>query len=236
MTGDDSPSPHAQQFPQLSRGFARNRREDHRAGRAERRRQDQFDRGHFLLRAGPRPAPRQSRRGGVQRRRRLVGGRGRDRRRARPCHAGHRHRAAARRRRNDFAQMPDRPRAGRLGRGLRRSSARGVAGAGHGHAVCRRPVRAPALSRPARARGRCRARQPRQRAGTLAAFAQPAARGGAARYPLAGRRRARDRGTRRRGRRTARRDGAPARRRAGEPHGLRHFRRRRSRSTAGWKS
>ena len=86
--------PHAHQFPQLPRGVARNRREDHRAGRPERRRQDQSDRGHFISCAGPRFAPRHSRRGGVQRGRRLLGGRRRNRRRAGPRHARHRHRAA----------------------------------------------------------------------------------------------------------------------------------------------
>ena len=53
--------------------------------------------------------------------------------------------------------MPHRPRAGRLGGGLRRSSARGLADAGDGPAVHRPGVGAAALPRPAGARGRRRA-------------------------------------------------------------------------------
>ena len=86
------------------------------------------------------------------------------------------------------AQMPHRPRAGRLGRGLRRSSARGLADAGDGPAVQRPGVRAAALPRPAGARGRRRALQPRHRARARAALAQPPARGAAPRSALARRR------------------------------------------------
>ena len=67
--------------------------------RAERRRQDQFDRGDLVPRAGPRSAPRHARGGGVPRGRRLLGGGRRGRRRAGARHARHRHRAGARRRR-----------------------------------------------------------------------------------------------------------------------------------------
>ena len=178
-----------------------------------------------------------SRRGGVQRGRRLMGGRRRDRRARsglatlgtgieRPLEDGA----------TDAAQMPDRPRAGRLGRGLRRSSARGLAGAGDGHAVCRRAVRAPALSRPAGARGRCRAWQPGQRARTLAALAQPAAGGAAARCRIGSTPSStRPRNLPSRSPACASKPCAgstPCWRAAGLPH----FRRRRSRSTAGWKS
>ena len=59
--------------------------------------QDQSHRGDLVSGAGPRVAARDPGRGGVPGRRRVLGGLGRDRRRARPRHAGHRHRAAARR-------------------------------------------------------------------------------------------------------------------------------------------
>src|ERR1700683_2300079 len=52
------------------------------------------------------------------------------------------------------------------------ASAGAVGGAGDGCCVRRRPIRAPALARPLDAHGRFRARQPCQRAGTLAALAQ----------------------------------------------------------------
>ena len=82
---------------------------------------------------------------------------GRGRGHAGPRHARHRHRAAGRRGRGAHPPMPHRPRAGRLGRGLRRSSARGLADAGDGSAVRRAGLGAPALPRPPGARGRRRA-------------------------------------------------------------------------------
>src|ERR1700733_605490 len=48
--------------------------------------------------------------------------------------------AGARRRCDGATQMPDRSRAGRLGCCVHRSLARGLAGAGDGYVVCRRPV------------------------------------------------------------------------------------------------
>ena len=107
------------------------------AGRAERRRQDQSDRGHFVAGARARPAAGDARRIRLQRGRRFVGGRRRSRRRARARHARHRHRAAVRDDARDAAQMPDRPRAGRLGLRFRRSPAHALAGAGDGRAVHR---------------------------------------------------------------------------------------------------
>ena len=77
------------------------------------------------------------------------------------------------------AALPHRPRAGGLGRRLRRSSAHGVADAGDGRAVHWAGLGAAAVSRPAGAGGRRRAFQPRRRAGALAALAQPAAGGSA---------------------------------------------------------
>ena len=164
------------QFPQLSRGADRRRRTAGRAGRPERRRQDQSDRGDLAPGARPRPAPRDARRGGVRRRRRLLGGVVRRRGRARSGDARNRHRGAGGRRRADHAQVPHRPRAGSLRHRVRRSSARDLAGSGDGQAVQRPGLGAPALPRPARAGGRCRAFQPRVGAGAVAALAQPAAR------------------------------------------------------------
>ena len=87
--------------------------------------------------------------------RRLLGGRGGGRGRARPRDARHRHRAARRRKtRASHAHMPHRPRAGRLGGGLRRSSAHRLADAGDGRPVRRAGLRAAALPRSAGARGR----------------------------------------------------------------------------------
>ena len=97
-----------------------------------------------------------------------------------------------------------------LGRRVRRSSARGLAGAGDGRAVHRRAVRAPAFSRSSGARGRRRACQPRQRARSFAALAQPAVGGAAAGSALARCRRTRNRGTRGRGGGAARGNRAPA--------------------------
>ena len=178
-------SRYADQFPQLPRRLARGRRQHRGAGRTERRRQDQSDRGDLVSRAGTRPAPRHARRGRVCRRRRLLGGLGRNRGRARAGDARHRHRTAARRGRGIDAQIPHRPRAGDVGRGVRRSSARGLAGAGDGRPVCRRTGGTPALSRSHGACGRRRTRQPHQRAGAGAALTQPAAGGSAPRYALA---------------------------------------------------
>ena len=74
-------------FPQLSRGVACCRRASCRAGRTERRGQDQSDRGDLFLRPGPWPAPRHARRSRILRGRRLMGGRRRNRRCARPRNA-----------------------------------------------------------------------------------------------------------------------------------------------------
>ncbi len=177
-------------------------------------------------------APRHARRGRLQRGRRLVGGVRRGRGRARPRHA--RAPASSRRR----ATTPrwranagiDREPVG-LRRGLRRSPARRLAGAGDGRPVCRPGRRAAALSRPAGARGRRRARRARQRARARAALAQPAAGDPRARSALARRHRTRDRRARGRGRGGARRDGPPPRRRAGgEPRARRRISVRRDRA------
>ena len=112
------------------------------------------------------------------------------------------------------AQVPHRPRAGRLRRGLRRPPARGLAGAGDGQL----------FTGPASERRRFLDRlvlavdaehmPPRQRARARAALAQPAAGGAAPRPALARRHRARDRRACGRGRGAARRDGATGCRRA----------------------
>ena len=113
--------------------------------------------------------------------------------------------------------MPHRPRAGAVGIGVRRSPARGLAGAGHGRIVQRPGLRAAALSRPARAGGRCRAHVARQCARTRAALAQPPARGSPPRPALARCHRARNRRACGRGDRAAGGDGRSAARRRSPP-------------------
>ena len=130
--------------------------------------------------------------------------------------------------------VPHRPRAGRLGGGLRRPSAGGLADAGDGSAVRRAGVGAAPLPRPPGAGGRRRASGPRQRAGARAALAQPAAGGPPPRSALARRHRARDRRARGRGGGAARRNRAPPAGRAGAAARTMPSRPPRSRSTAGW--
>ena len=133
--------------------------------------------------------------------------------------------------------LPDRSRAGLVGRGLRRPSAHGVADAGDGRPVPWRRLRAPPLPRSPRACHRQRPLRARQRAGTVAPLAQSPARRRARRRALAGGDRARDGAACGGCRCDAHRDGlTPA-------GGARRARRRQShsppqtsRSTAGWKS
>ena len=153
---------------------------------AERRGQDQPHRGDLVSRTRARPAARNPRRRRVFGGRRVMGGVGRRRGRARTGHARDRRGSAAGGRgRRSRAPMPHRSRAGAIGLGIRRSPARGVAGAGHGRIVQRPGLGATALSRPAGACGRCRAHVARQCARTGPALAQPPARGSPPRSALA---------------------------------------------------
>ena len=135
-------------------------------------------------------------------------------------------------------QMPHRPRECRLGSGLRRPSARGVACARHGPAVQRAGLRAAAFSRPPGAGGRCPAFQPRRRARAFVALAQPTA----GRCPAAirigsTRSSTRPPRSRWRWRRRARKRSTACRARS--PRRAirrRNFRAPKSRSTAGWKN
>ena len=136
-----------------------------------------------------------------------IGGRGGC---ARARDLGHRDRTAGKRGRGDRAQMPRRSRAGRVGIRLRRPSARRLARAGHGRLVQWPGLRAPALPRPPGPGGRRRAHDPRQRARTRAALAQPAARRCPPRCALARRHRARNGRARGRGDGAAHRNREPA--------------------------
>ena len=133
--------------------------------------------------------------------------------------------------------LPHRPRAGLVGGCVRRSPAHGVADAGDGRTVPRRRLRAAPISRSPRAGHRQRPFRARQRARTLAAFAQSPARRRARRRALARRDRARDGAARGGGRCDAQRNRhAPAGGARRARRGLCISDRERSRSTAGWKS
>ncbi len=157
------------------------------AGWAERRGQDQSHRGDLVSCTRARPAARDPRRRRVFGGRRVVGGIGRRRRRARTGHARDRCRLSppAGEDIHRRAPMPHRSRAGAIGLGIRRSPPGGVAGAGHGRIVQRLGLGAAALSRPAGACGRCRAHVARQCARTGPSLAQPPARGPPPRSALA---------------------------------------------------
>ncbi len=118
------PPPDRDEFPQLPCRADRRRHRAGRVGGAQRRRQDQSDRGHLVSRAGTRSAARDARRRRLFRRRRIMGSVGGRRGCARARDLGHRDRAAGRGGRGDRAQMPRRSRAGRVGIRLRRPSAR----------------------------------------------------------------------------------------------------------------
>ena len=231
------PPPVADAFSQLPRGEHQRARRRGGAGWAERRRKNQLPGGDLVPVAGTRPAAGDA--GGCRRQsgRRLLGGVGRGRRRAWACHPRHRHRSAGRRSERNQPPLPHRPRAGRFGHRVRRSSAHGVADACDGRIVPWCCVRAAALLRPAGAGDRQRAFQPRLGAGALLALAQPAARSAQLRRPLVRRDRARNRGACGRGRGHARPDPDETRRDAARTRRrVPHFRPPRSRSTAGWRT
>ena len=160
--------------------------------------------------------------GGVLRGRRLLGRLGRGRRHARPRHARHRHRAAG---------GEDADAARRLCRIDREPVGSAAAFADHLRVVWLTPAMDQLFAGPASERRRFLDRlvlavdaehsEPRQRARTRAALAQPPAGGPPPRSALARRHRARDRRACGRGGGAARRDGASPAGRAGEPQGRR---------------
>ena len=173
-------------------------------------------RSDLVSRARPRAAPRHARGSRLQRRRRLLGGGGRDRRHDGARDARHRRRAANRRRCPGKPAMPHRPR-------------ERVVGDRRSPIICASIWLMPAMDQlfngPASERRRFFDRLvlavdaqhsiARQRAGAVAALAQPAAGREHQRRAMARCGRARDGGARGRGRRRARRDRRPPRRRAG---------------------
>ena len=183
------------------------------AGRPERRRKDQLPGGDLVSLARPRACA--ARRWKMSPTIRATApGRCPPRSRAR---LGSRRSAPASTPRGDDAPrhqpaLPHRPRAGRLGHGLRRSLAHGLADARDGRPVHGRGVGAAALLRSPGAGDRQRAFEPGLGAGALVALAQPPAGGAQFRRPLVRRDRARDRRTRGRGRGDARPDRDQARR------------------------
>ena len=185
--------------------------EPRRADRAERRRQDQPDRGDLLPDAGPRAcaAPRfeevafsegdgswavSAEVEGMLGLATLGTG-------IEPPVGGSRH---------AHAPLPDRPRAGRLRGRLRRSSARDLARRRRWTSCSWGRRRSAGAFSIAWCWRSTPSTEPRQRAGARAALAQPAAGGSAPRSALARRHRARDRGARGRGGGAARRDRAPS--------------------------